>query len=127
MSTETTTQQDACIHHVQQYICRNLDQPLTREVLADIAGFSVPHFHRIFIGTTGESAVSYIRRTRLLRAGYKLRWGAVDITAVALAAGYSSHAAFGKAFKKQYGLSPSDFRLLACGEATRILRQENPS
>lgn len=112
------------IGDVQRYIRIHIDQPLTRAVLADIAGFSVPHFHRIFIGCTGESAAGYIRRMRLVRAGYKLRMGAVDITDVALAAGYASHAAFGKAFKKQYGLSPSDFRQLDCWTATRILRQE---
>ena len=40
---------------------------------------------------------------------------------VALAAGYQTHAAFGKAFKQQYGLSPSDFRDLTCREATQRL------
>lgn len=47
--------------------------------------------------------------------------GAVDITEVALAAGYDSHAAFGKAFKQQFGLSPSEFRQLSCREATQLL------
>jgi AraC-like DNA-binding protein len=32
--------------------------------------------------------------------------GAVDITEVALAAGYQTHAAFGKAFKQQFGPHP---------------------
>ena len=47
--------------------------------------------------------------------------GAVDITEVALAAGYHTHAAFGKAFKKQFGFCPSDFRSLGCNAATQIL------
>ena len=63
----------------------------------------------------------YVRELRLRRAGYKLRMGAVDITEVALAAGYQTHAAFGKAFKQQYSLSPSDFRDLSCLEATQLL------
>ena len=85
----------------------------------------MPHFHRIFIGSTGESIASYVRRVRLQRAGYKLRCGAVDITEVALAAGYASHAAFSKAFRQQYGLSPSEFRQLDCLAATQILRRMN--
>jgi AraC-like DNA-binding protein len=48
--------------------------------------------------------------------------GAVDISEVALAAGYHTHAAFGKAFKQQFGLSPSDFRQLDCWTATHMLR-----
>ena len=57
----------------------------------------------------------------LERAARKLRMGAVDITEVALAAGYDSHAAFSKAFKQQFGLSPSEFRQLGCWAATQLL------
>ena len=86
-----------------------------------MAGFSVPHFHRIFTAHVGENIASYVRRVRLERAGRKLRMGAVDITEVALAAGYDTHAAFSKAFKQHFGLSPSEFRQLDCGSATQIL------
>jgi len=58
---------------------------------------------------------------RLTRAGRKLRMGAVDIAEVAQAAGYESHAAFAKAFKQQYGLSPIEFRRLGCTSATQLL------
>ena len=112
-----------CIRLVEEYILEHIDEPLSREALADIAGFSVPHFHRIFTGCVGENIASYVRRVRLERAGRKLRIGAVDITQVALAAGYETHAAFSKAFKQQYGLSPSEFRQLDCRTATQILRR----
>ena len=112
------------IAEVMQYIRAHICEPLSREVLADVAGFSVPHFHRIFTAQVGESAVSYVRRLRLERAGWKLRMGAVDITEVALAAGYDSHAAFSKAFKQQYGLSPSEFRQLGCMSATQLLKDK---
>lgn len=112
---------DDRISAVERYIREHINEPLEREVLAAVAGFSVPHFHRIFTAYVGENIAAYTRRVRLERAGRKLRMGAVDITEVALAAGYDSHAAFGKAFKRQYGLSPSEFRLLSCNEATRIL------
>jgi AraC family transcriptional regulator len=111
------------IHAVQQYIREHLDEPLNREVLAAIAGFSVPHFHRIFTACMGENITHHIRRVRMERAGRKLRMGAVDITEVALAAGYDTHAAFSKAFKQQFGLSPSEFRQLGCPAATQLLRK----
>jgi AraC-like DNA-binding protein len=60
---------------------------------------------------------------RLERAGRKLRMGAVDITEVALAAGYDTHAAFSKAFKQHYRLSPSQFRQLSCRAATQLLME----
>ena len=110
-----------CVNEVTQYIREHIDEPLNREVLAAVAGFSVPHFHRIFTAHVGENIASYVRRVRLERAGRKLRMGAVDITEVALAAGYDTHAAFGKAFKQHFGLSPSEFRRLGCRAATQIL------
>jgi AraC family transcriptional regulator len=111
------------IRHVQVYIREHIDEPLNRERLAAVACFSVPHLHRIFIACTGESIASHIRRLRMERAGRKLRMGAVDITEVALAAGYHTHAAFSKAFKQQYGLSPKAFRQLDCRSATQILKK----
>jgi AraC family transcriptional regulator len=112
-----------CIEAVMRYIREHISEPLDRETLADVAGFSVPHFHRVFTAHVGESAISYIRRVRLERAGRKLRMGAVDITEVALAAGYDSHAAFSKAFKQHFGLSPSEFRQLGCWAASKLLRK----
>ena len=125
MLTDTQTLQDYsdCIKDVMQYIREHINEPLDREVLAAIAGFSIPHFHRVFTAHVGESAISYVRRLRLERAGRKLRMGAVDITEVALAAGYDTHAAFSKAFKQQFGLSPSEFRQLGCSAATQLLRK----
>jgi AraC family transcriptional regulator len=112
-----------CIEAVKRYIREHIHEPLDRETLAAVAGFSIPHFHRVFTAHAGESAASYVRRMRLERAGRKLRMGAVDITEVALAAGYDSHAAFSKAFKQQFGLSPSEFRQLGCSAATQLLRK----
>lgn len=125
MLTDIDTGQEyaLCIEDVKRYIRYHIHEPLDRETLASVAGFSIPHFHRVFRAHVGESAISYVRRLRLLRAGQRLRMGAVDITEVALAAGYDSHAAFGKAFKQQYGLSPSEFRQLDCFAATKLLRK----
>ena len=112
-----------CIEDVMRYIREHITEPLDRETLADVAGFSVPHFHRVFTAHVGESAIGYVRRLRLERAARKLRMGAVDITEVAFAAGYDTHAAFSKAFKQQFGLSPSEFRQLNCWVATQLLRK----
>jgi AraC family transcriptional regulator len=123
MTTATQNRQNYQdrINEVKQYIREHIDEPLNREVLAAVADFSVPHFHRIFNAYIGESVAGYVRRVRMERAGRKLRIGAVNITEVALAAGYESHSAFAKAFKKQFGLSPSEFRDLSCNAATQIL------
>jgi len=125
MLTDVQTLQDHTerIADVVNYIHRHIGEPLDRETLASIAGFSIPHFHRVFTARVGESAISYSRRLRLERAARKLRMGAVDITEVALTAGYDTHAAFSKAFRQQFGLSHSEFRQLNCWIATQLLRK----
>ena len=112
---------DESLNQVRRYIREHIDEPLNRNVLAAIAGFSVSHFQRLCSDYMGESIARYVRRERMERAGRKLRMGAVDITEVALAAGFDSHAAFSRAFKQQFGISPSDFRQLSCSAATQIL------
>ena len=119
----TDLQSYESIARVEHYIREHSDEALNRETLAAIAGFSVPHFHRIFTSHVGENITRYVRRVRMIRAGRKLRMGAVNITEVALAAGYDSHAAFSKAFKQHFGLSPSQFRQLNCWTASEILRK----
>jgi AraC family transcriptional regulator len=109
--------------HVRQYIRNHMGEQLDREKLASVTGFSVPHLHRLFTWVCGESPAAYIRRERMIRAGQKLRMGAVDIMEVALAAGYSSHAAFSKAFKQHFGLSPNKFRQLDFQTSTELLRR----
>ncbi|MCB0082931.1 MAG: helix-turn-helix transcriptional regulator [Caldilineaceae bacterium] len=106
---------------VQRYIQLHITEPLARAQLAMLAGFSLPHFHRVFLAQVGESPTAYIRRLRLERAGRKLRTGACDIGEVALAAGYGSHNAFSKAFKQHFGLSLQAFRELGCAAATKLL------
>ena len=123
MSCETPPNQSEQqrIEAVKRYIQRHITEPLDRAALAALAGFSVPHFHRVFLAQVGESPTAYLRRLRLERAGRKLRMGASDIGEVALAAGYGSHNAFSKAFKQHFGLSPQAFRELGCAAATRLL------
>ena len=121
--TEPLQEYSECVEEVMRYIHQHINEPLDRETLAAVAGFSIPHFHRVFTAEVGESAASYVRRMRMERAARKLRMGAVDITEVALAAGYDSHAAFAKAFKQQFGVSPSEFRQLGCTAATQLLRK----
>ena len=121
LKTRSRQENHDLIEEVKRYIHQHMDEPLNRETLAAVADFSVPHLHRLFRECVGESMGSYVRRLRLERAGRKLRLGAVNITEVALAAGYDSHAAFGKAFKQQFGLCPSDFRALSCLAATQSL------
>ena len=98
---------------VLAHIQENLDGQLGLEGLARIAGFSPYHFHRIFLGMTGETVGAHIRRLRLTRAAHRLEFSSMSVTGAGLEAGYEAPEAFTRAFKAHYGESPSVFRQLS--------------
>lgn len=112
IDSDKPPQQACTIDHVKKFIYENADQELDRAQLANMMGYSVPHFHRIFTAEVGESITAYIRRVRLEHAATKLITGAVDLTQIAIAAGYQSQTAFGKAFKQYFSYTPNEFRKL---------------
>jgi len=90
--------------------------PATSTTLEDVAehlGLSPFHFQRLFQEIMGESPTAYMRRTRLDRAAMNLQMSTQSITHIALNAGYASHEAFIRAFQRQFGLTPSDYRSAA--------------
>ncbi len=79
------------------------------EDLIKLSGYSYYHFHRIFLGFTGESIKRYIRRIRLQTSASKLQYKQGSITKIAIEAGYNTPSAYNKAFKEMFDCSPSKF------------------
>ncbi|NGZ76251.1 helix-turn-helix domain-containing protein [Saccharibacillus alkalitolerans] len=101
------------------YIERNLERELTGERIAAEAGFSFHHFHRIFRSETGMTMSDYIRSRRLAGAASALLHTDERILDLALRFGFESQEAFGRAFKKIYGLPPARYRRWMGGMLSR--------
>ena len=110
------------ILRVQLFIERNLYDELSLEQLAEVAHFSPYHFHRIFRAMVGEGVAEYIRRVRLERAAIALKATTDSVTNVAFDAGYGSHEAFSRAFRRQFGMSPYEFR---SGHTSNVKHKES--
>ncbi|GAN24160.1 bifunctional transcriptional activator/DNA repair enzyme AdaA [Legionella pneumophila] len=93
------------------FIGKHLDEELSLESLSEIFCISKFHFHRLFTAFTGLSLQQYIKWLRLKRAAHQL---VVEkdqsVINIAINAGFESHEAFSRAFKKACGFSPSQFR-----------------
>jgi AraC family transcriptional regulator len=74
------------------------------------SGFSYFHFHRLFLVYVGETIKQYIKRLRLERAAYEIKYKKRAITDAALDAGFNTPSAFNKAFKEFFECSPSEFK-----------------
>ena len=95
------------INLVLNHIRTHLADDLSLDSLAQIAGFSPFHFHRIFKDQTGETLNQCTTRLRLERSVALLRSTPdLSISAAADESGFTSLAVFSRAFKKQYGINP---------------------
>ncbi|AKJ26810.1 AraC family transcriptional regulator [Caldimonas brevitalea] len=99
------------INRVLDHIDAHLDGDLRLEPLAELAAFSPFHFHRVFRAWTGETLQDFVRRRRLEAAGARLRHvPQLRVTELALACGFASGEAFARAFRRHFGMSPSEWR-----------------
>lgn len=57
----------------------------------------------------GVSTIEFIRRVRFARVKELITEGKLSITEIALTTGFAGHSVFAKAFKKEFGMSATDF------------------
>lgn len=95
---------------VSAHIEQNIDERLTLEGLARVAGVSRFHFARQFRLRTGESPMGFLLRVRIERGKSMLRAGAVPIGDVAMALGFADQSHFTRTFKRLVGVPPSEYK-----------------
>lgn len=101
-----------------QFMSSHLAEDVNLEATARAAGFSPFHFHRLFTAITGETPQDFLIRLRMEKAANILvKSPAMSITEIAFACGYSSTSAFGRSFKRFYGIP--------AGEYARIRKAQN--
>lgn len=98
------------VQNAVNYIEVNLNEQLDLKDVARIAGCSLFYFHRIFQAISGFTLKEYIRKRRLAEAAQELRNTRKGILDIALDFGYESQEAFTRAFQKETGRTPGDFR-----------------
>jgi AraC-like DNA-binding protein len=89
----------------------NLYANLSTDELAHLCHMSVSSFKRKFKETFDETPKKYITRKKLDKAAELLHSEAIRVSDVAYDVGFESIATFNRNFTRQYGLSPSEYRL----------------
>ncbi len=81
----------------------------TVEMMASGLNLSRTHLHRKLKSLTNHSATEFIRDIRLKKAVELMKVGDHKVNEIGYEVGFNSHNYFTRSFKKQYGMSPSDF------------------
>lgn len=98
------------LKQITGWIDAHLADEFDLERLARMAGVSKFHFHRLFTRATGVSPAKYQLNARMNEARRRLRETSESIIAVALDLGYASPSHFAQVFRREAGLTPSEYR-----------------
>lgn len=99
------------INFILDLIEENLDADLSLESLSKEANYSSYHFHRVFLIVVNERLNEFITRKRIERiASILLVESDISLSKLAYKYGFNSDNSFSRAFKKYYGISPTQFK-----------------
>jgi AraC-like DNA-binding protein len=92
------------------FIHAHYGDDISLDQLAAVAAMSRYHYLRVFKRETGQTPHSYLRYVLLEQAALLLRTADASISEIALRLGFASPGHFSDAFKRRYGITPSEFR-----------------
>lgn len=96
----------ACI----DYIELNLEEEITLQKLASLSGYSEYYLSKRFKKEVGITPKEHIRKKRLERAKFLLCSTQMDVQEISERLHFCSHSYFADAFRKETGLSPTQWR-----------------
>lgn len=91
------------------YMCRQYAQTLPLKAYADYCGLSLSRFSHLFKSTIGITPLEYLTKIRITKAKDYLLATNLSVSEIAEALGFSNQNYFCRIFKKNTGLSPTQY------------------
>lgn len=98
------------IQRVLEYISLHLGDHISNEDLSANANMSISHLAKVFKKETGVTMTEYIAFLRCKKAANLLKKTNLPIQEISSYVGYSDNNYFVKVFRKNYGMTPTEFR-----------------
>lgn len=92
------------------YMKDNLENKITLEDIAQHVGYSPSHFENLFLEKTSYSPMKYYNQLKIQRACSYLQFSDLKIKEIAFRLGYFDPYHFSKAFKKEMGIPPKEYK-----------------
>ncbi len=101
----------ALLLQAKDYMDKNYDRAITLDEVADQIGISSFYLSKLFKERFQVTFIDYLTKTRLERAKNLLLDPHVPLKEIALTIGYKDPNYFSRVFKKETGMSPSEYRI----------------
>ncbi len=101
---------DEALQRAIQYVLQNINCPITAAEVSDHVGFSRSYFSTYFKEQLGFTLSAFILRCKLEEAKHLLQFTDKPISVISNYLCFSSQSHFQTAFKKQYHITPLQFR-----------------
>lgn len=104
------TQGPRWIPAICEYIDGHVHEPMKVSQLAAVAKVHPVYFSRTFKASCGMSVLRYVRQRRVVAAASAMGKKPVRLADVANQFGFADQAHFSRAFRQEFGASPSKYR-----------------
>ncbi len=108
--TQWQKQIQIIVDEIDGCLKQHADEELTLKALSQRLGYSEYYTTRKFKEISGIPLRDYLQGRRLAFALKEVRDSTKNLLEIAIDYGFSSHEAFTRAFKRAYGVAPSDYR-----------------
>jgi len=98
------------IEHAKYILTKDLQNPPSLEMLAEEVGCGAFHLSRLFKEYAGKTIPEFLRHKRIGLAAQMLATTERAVSDVVLEVGYESFSAFTRAFVREFGMTPSEYR-----------------
>ena len=97
-----------------EYIRANYEKPLSLYSIADEFNRSTPYISRLIKQTTGKNFTDLLTDLRIQKARELLKTSSYHVNEISHMVGYPNFRYFSRIFKQQTGMTPNDYRKIAC-------------
>ena len=107
------------LRSIQEFVSANLQRNITLDDIAEAVCMSPSSLYKKMKEYSGLSPMEYVMKVRLHRAVELLKDDSVSVQEVASAVGFNTHSFFSECFKREFGMTPRQWRLRNVAKPTK--------